>query len=189
MACGRQICWSGQSELYSQALAPPSRPARGAHCTFLSAPTFEAPPASGPENVYEVTVQARDGARTDPQTMAVTVPPVNDNNPVITSNGGGASASINVAENATAVTTVTATDADLPAQTLTYAISGGADQALFSIDPSTGVLRFSAAPNFEAPTDSGTDNVYDVIVQASAGTHIEPHRLAVNVTPGSDTNP
>ena len=37
---------------------------------------------------------------------------MNDNAPVITSDGGGASAAINVAENTTAVTTVTATDAD-----------------------------------------------------------------------------
>ena len=58
---------------------------------------------------------------------------VNDNNPVITSNGGGASAAVNVAENSTAVTTVTATDADLPGQTLTYTITGGADAATFSI--------------------------------------------------------
>ena len=34
--------------------------------------------------------------------------------PVITSDGGGATASVNVAENTTAVTTVTASDADLP---------------------------------------------------------------------------
>ena len=53
---------------------------------------------------------------------------------MITSNGGGASAAVNVAENATAVTTVTATDADLPAPTLTYSIVGGADAARFTID-------------------------------------------------------
>lgn len=49
--------------------------------------------------------------------------------PVITSNGGGATTSVNVAENSTAVTTVTATDSDVPAQTLTYSITGGADAA------------------------------------------------------------
>ena len=59
----------------------------------------------------------------------MTVTAVNDNTPVITSDGGGATAALNVAENTTAVTTVTATDADLPAQTLTYTISGGADAA------------------------------------------------------------
>ena len=47
--------------------------------------------------------------------------------PVITSNSGGATATISIPENTTAVTTVTATDADL--DTPTFSISGGADQA------------------------------------------------------------
>ena len=87
---------------------------------------------------------------------------VNDNAPVITSNGGGASASINVAENGTAVTTVTATDADCRCRSLTYAITGGADASRFAINASTGVLTFVTAPDYEAPTDAGGDNVYDV---------------------------
>ena len=62
----------------------------------------------------------------------VTVTAVNDA-PVITSNGGGASTSVNVAENTTAVTTVTATDVDTGA-TLTYSIAGGADAAHFTIN-------------------------------------------------------
>ena len=70
--------------------------------------------------------------------------------PVITSNGGGASASINIPENTTAVTTVTATDADLPAQVLMYSKSGP-DAGLFNIGSSTGVLTFITAPNFEGP--------------------------------------
>jgi hypothetical protein len=39
--------------------------------------------------------------------------------------------------------TVTATDADLPAQTLSYSIVGGADAAKFSINASTGALASS----------------------------------------------
>lgn len=91
----------------------------------------------------------------------------NDAAPVITSDGGGATAAIGANENQTAVTTVTATDADTPAQTLTYSISGGADMAKFNI--SSGVLTFASAPNFEAPTDSGANNVYDVQVQVADG--------------------
>jgi hypothetical protein len=92
----------------------------------------------------------------------------NDFAPVISSNGGGSTAAVTVNENQTAVTTVTATDAD-GAQTLTYRISGGADAAKFSINSSSGVLTFASAPNFEAPTDAGADNVYDVQVQVSDG--------------------
>ena len=157
--------------------------------SFSAAPNFEAPTDSGTNNVYNVTVRVSDGSRTDTQAIAVTVTPVNDNNPVITSNGGGASASISVAENVTAVTTVTATDADLPAQTLTYSISGGADAGKFAINASTGALSFSAAPNFEAPGDAGTNNVYDVIVEASDGTLTDSQAIAVTVTPVNDNNP
>ncbi|MFZ2855147.1 MAG: DUF4214 domain-containing protein, partial [Rhodocyclaceae bacterium] len=85
--------------------------------------------------------------------------------PAITSNGGGASAAVSVAENATAVTTVTATDGD--GDTLTFSITGGADQAKFSIN--AGVLSFASAPDFETPTDSDANNTYVVAVTADDG--------------------
>jgi Ca2+-binding RTX toxin-like protein len=88
--------------------------------------------------------------------------------PVITSNGGGDTAVIAVAENVTAVTTVQASDPDA-GQTPTYAIIGGADAALFSIDETTGALSFIAAPDYEAPADADADNLYEVTVQASDG--------------------
>ena len=68
--------------------------------------------------------------------------------PIITSDCGGATASVNVQENQTAVTTVTASDADVPADTLTFSISGGADQALFNINPTWYRL---AKPRGEGP--------------------------------------
>ncbi|UVM34409.1 VCBS domain-containing protein [Pseudomonas sp. B21-019] len=157
--------------------------------SFISAPNFEAPTDSGTNNVYDVIVRASDGTLFDDQAIAVTVTGVNDNSPVITSNGGGATASVNVAENTTAVTTVAATDADLPAQTLTYSIVGGADAAKFSIASGTGALSFISAPNFEAPTDSGTNNVYDVIVRASDGTLFDDQAIAVTVTGVNDNSP
>lgn len=103
--------------------------------------------------------------------------------PVITSNGGGPTAAVSVAENGTAVTTVTATDPTTPPQTLTYTISGGADAARFTINATTGALAFVTAPNFEAPTDAGGNNVYDVIVRASDGAGgFDTQALAVTVT-------
>jgi Ca2+-binding RTX toxin-like protein len=98
--------------------------------------------------------------------------------PTITSNGAGTTAGVSIAENGTAVTKVTA-DANT---TLTYSISGGADAALFSINASTGVLAFKSAPNFDAPTDVGRNNVYDVIVQASDGLKTDTQAIAVTVT-------
>ncbi|MGH8651021.1 MAG: cadherin domain-containing protein, partial [Gammaproteobacteria bacterium] len=113
----------------------------------------------------------------------INITAVNDA-PVITSNGGGVSASVSITENTTAVTTVAATDADVPAQSLTYSISGGADQGLFSINPSTGALSFNTTPNFEAPADVGADNVYDVTVQVWDGIigGTDTQAIAVTVT-------
>ncbi|CAI8904820.1 VCBS domain-containing protein [Pseudomonas chlororaphis] len=154
--------------------------------SFIAAPNFEAPTDSGTNNVYDVIVRASDGTLFDDQAIAVTVTGVNDNSPVITSNGGGATTSVNVAENTTAVTTVVATDADLPAQTLSYSIlnTAGTDFGKFSIS-SSGVLTFNSAPDYENPQDiggTGGDNAYVVDVQVADGNGgTDTQTLAVNV--------
>ena len=127
-----------------------------------------------------MVVQVSDGSLIDTQAIAVSVTNVNEL-PVITSNGGGAAASSSVAENTTAVTTVTATDPDAGA-TITFSIAGGADASKFTINPTTGVLSFATAPDFEVPTDVGGNNVYDVIVRASDGSLIDTQAIAVTVT-------
>ena len=111
-------------------------------------------------------------------TSTLSVTRVNDA-PTIGSNGGGSSATVYVNETRTAVTTVTATDPD--SGSLTYSISGGADASKFSINSSTGVLTFNSAPDYEAPTDVGSDNIYNVIVQVSDGSLTDTQSLAVNV--------
>ncbi|WP_447774854.1 VCBS domain-containing protein [Pseudomonas chlororaphis] len=154
--------------------------------SFISAPNFEAPTDSGTNNVYDVIVRASDGTLFDDQAIVVTVTGVNDNRPVITSNGGGATASVNVAENTTAVTTVVASDADLPAQTLSYSIlnTAGTDFSKFSIS-SSGVLTFNSAPDYENAQDIGGtdgDNAYVVDVQVSDGNGgTDTQTLTVNV--------
>ena len=146
------------------------------------------PTDTGGNNVYDVIVQVSDGAGgTDSQALAVTVTAVNDNAPIITVNGGGATAFISLAEHLTAMTSVTATDGDLPAPTLTYSIIGGADAAQFTIDGSNGALSFLFAPNFDLPTDTGGDNVYDVVVQVSDGGFAASQAMAVQIT--NDTEP
>jgi Ca2+-binding RTX toxin-like protein len=107
-------------------------------------------------------------------------PPAN-RAPVIVSNGGGDTASVSVAENSTAVATVAASD-EQPA-TVRYSLAGGADAALFAIDAVTGALAFKVAPDFEAPADSGRNNVYDVIVRATDAAGLaDTQSLAVRVT-------
>jgi hypothetical protein len=103
--------------------------------------------------------------------------------PSITSNGGGATASISVNEEQTAVTAVTAD------QEGEFSIVGGADAAFFTIDSETGILSFLSAPDFEDPQDSDGDNEYEVTVQiladGLAGTQIITVTV-VNVAEGGD---
>lgn len=96
---------------------------------------------------------------------AVTTQILDDDNhaPVFTT-----SATSSIPENTTAVLTVVAEDTDVPAQTVTYSLTGGADQDRFTIT-SGGVLTFKAAPDFEVPTDAGANNVYEVQVTADDG--------------------
>ena len=146
--------------------------------TFVTAPDYEAAGDTGGNNVYDVIVSASDGSLSDTQTLAITVTNVNEA-PIITSNGGGATATVLVNENTTAVTTVASTDPEGTART--YAISGGTDAARFTINATTGVLSFVAAPNYEAPTDSNGDNVYQVIVSSSDGSLTDTQTLSVGV--------
>src|SRR5262249_28072539 len=112
--------------------------------------------------------------------LAIVNTPQADRSPFIVS-GSGPSASISLAENATAVTTVAAVDPDNGA-VLGYSIVGGADQLAFVINSSTGALSFVSAPNFENPTDNGHDNVYNVTVQVSDGSLVGTQDIAVSVT-------
>ena len=89
----------------------------------------------------------------------------------------------------TAAGTVTATDADLPAQTVTYTITGGADAAKFNLT-TAGVLTFKAAPNFESPTDVGANNGYELIVTANDGSgRTTTQAITVNVTDLNEFDP
>jgi Ca2+-binding RTX toxin-like protein len=135
-------------------------------------------------HTVEVVATSADGSSRN-QTFTVAVGDVNEGGnaaPVITSNGGGATAAIAIAEGAAAVTDVDANDADI-GQALTYAIVGGADAAQFTIDPATGALRFVTAPDYEAPADAGGNNVYDVQVGVSDGAGgSDTQSIAVTVT-------
>ena len=127
-----------------------------------------------PGTSYQVQVRATnaDGSgpwATDSETTAANAAPV----------FSSSTTAFNVAENSTAVTTATATDADtVVTDVVSYAISGGADSATFSINTSTGAVTFASAPDYENPTDvlsatpsdAAGNNVYIVAVTASSGT-------------------
>jgi hypothetical protein len=94
----------------------------------------------------------------------------------ITSDGGGDNAAVAVNENQTSVTQVVSA----AGASATYAIDGGTDAALFTIDSVTGVLRFAHAPDFEAPGGDG-DHLYLVRVRASNGAFSDTQTLTVTV--------
>lgn len=96
--------------------------------------------------------------------------------PRILSNGGGDTASVDRAENTTAVTTVVSLGSGI-----SYSITGGVDADLFDINSSTGALTFKTAPDFETPTDDDGDNQYVVEVQASNGSQTDTQTITVTV--------
>ena len=82
------------------------------------------------------------------------------------------------AENGTATVAVfTATDPE--ADEITWGLAGG-DASLFNI--SAGELSFDAAPDFEDPADTDSDNVYEVTVRASDPEDAADYRVTVTVT-------
>jgi streptogramin lyase/ribosomal protein L27 len=85
----------------------------------------------------------------------------------------------NFAENGTGlVYTITATDANA----ITYSLGSGNDEALFNVDVNTGEVTFKAFPNFEAPTDSNTDNDYVIAVKALDGVNEVSQTVTITVT-------
>jgi glucose/arabinose dehydrogenase len=81
--------------------------------------------------------------------------------------------------------TAAATDPD--GNALTFSISGGADAALFSIT-AAGAISFRTPPDFEAPADADSNNVYLVQIAASDGQAQTTLSLSVTITNVSDAN-
>jgi hypothetical protein len=147
---------------------------------FASAPDHEAPADADGDNVYQVSVRVSDGTETREQAFAVTVTDVNEA-PQITSAGGAAYAALDHPAGGTAVTTVTASDADAGSALSWQIVAGLGDAALFSIDAATGALSFNSPP----AVVPGGDNTYDVTVRVSDGSLSDEQRLSITVTQGS----
>ncbi len=105
---------------------------------------------------------------------------------------------VEVAENTTAVLTVSAADSDASDTVTGYTITGGPDAGVFEITSPGGVLTFAAAPDFEDPIDvkntepasGAADNVYLVEVTAISGTSTRAltaaQTIAVTVTDANE---
>ena len=72
-----------------------------------------------------------------------------------------------------------ATDANA-GTVLTYGLLDSLDAAFFTIDATTGAVRFIVAPDMAQPQDAGGDNIYNLTVTASDGVN-KPTELAVSI--------
>ncbi len=146
----------------------------GNQLQFVSGRDFETQAHS-----YAVQVTANDGTNNTVQNINVTLTDVNDNAPVFTS-----SATPSVAENNTAVVTLTTTDADtVGTNPATFTITGGANQALFTITGGN-QLEFLAPRDFETQAHS-----YAVQVTANDGVNNTVQNITVSLTDQNDNAP
>ena len=148
---------------------------------FSSPPDFDTPMggANDDANTYMVTIKVTDPSDsnvTDDHIVRVTVTDVDELGAL------SGDASLTQAENGTdAVGTYTLTEIE-DGPTVTWS-KDGADEGLFMLE-GTGMsrmLKFSSAPDFEAPADANDDNKYMVTVKASAGGEMEMVKVEVTV--------
>ena len=85
---------------------------------------------------------------------------------------------ISVQENQTSAFTVNATDSE--GDTLSYSISGS-DSSIFSIS-NAGVVTFNNSPDFENPSDSNNDNIYEITAMVSDGSLNSTKNFQITVT-------
>ena len=177
-----------------------------ANLRFIDPPDFEAPAdtataggdAAG-NNIYLVRVRARsmnlDGVvvRTN-ETIRITVTNIDDNPPTLTNT----ETDHPVAEGRTdTFLTLVGSDADED-DSVRFTKSGGADVAHFTLDGTSGALRFASAPDFEnprgTPLSSDNTNTYHLSVQAESGTGQTTKTspalaLTIRVTPVDEDTP
>ena len=113
---------------------------------------------SQPQHRHTVTVSVRDPSG-ESDTVALTIDVVDVNEAPLVSGDAVASFEENDTD---AVASFTAVDPEGDAVTWR---ARGIDGDRFEI--TAGVLRFESPPDYDAPTDSGRDNTYDVIVEAT----------------------
>ena len=125
-----------------------------------------------PGTTYDVQVLAKNHEGDSPWSNSGSATTSTNAVPTFTS-----AATFSVAENATAVGTVVATDADTTDNVTGYTITAGADSSKFAIT-NAGVLTFVAAPDYDDPGDAlsaspanaADNNEYILVVTATSGT-------------------
>ena len=134
--------------------------------SFASSPDYEGPNDSDRDNVYEVTMVARDDVfNSGSLDVVVTVTDQNEGPEI------SGQQSLSFTENQATdrvLASYSATDPEDPSAAITRWSLSGTDRGDFTIDES-GQLTFRNVPDHERPADSGRDNMYEVTVRASDG--------------------
>ena len=151
----------GDTLTYSLGNAPTGASINSTTGVFTWTPTE----AQGPDS-FTIKVIVSDGALTDEEDIIVTVNEINEA-PVL-----GAIGNKTVNEETLLTFTATATDADLPANTLTFSLVGAPSGA--SINPITGVFTWT-------PTEAQGPGSYAFTVRVSDGTQIDSEQITITV--------
>ncbi len=155
---------------------------------FNEAPDFENPADAGADNTYDIVIEAsnQQSGLSSQLGVAIFVQDENDEAPQLPPD-----AAVTVPENYNDLVYIAeATDADADS-TVSYAITGGADMDMFSINEHTGEVFFVQSPDFEMPGDANGDNTYEIEIVATddAGNESQVQALAVTVEDLSDETP
>lgn len=147
----------------------------GDELTWADAPDYETPLDDDGDNVYDVTVVADNGVGSFEVSFAVRVVNAIDVAPTITF---PTASPVQVPSGRAAAFTGRSSD---DAASRTWAITGGADAALFAVVASTGRVSFLAAPDFEAPADADTDNDYELTLSVTTTAGVDTQAVVVRV--------
>jgi len=149
---------------------------------FLTAPDFENPLDSDSDNVYNVTVAAKDPSnKSTSHSLSVVVTDVNEP-PYLISSGPFA-----VEENLTGPISLIVKDPENDA--ISYTVKTGQDSPLFFFSSTSANIEFVSAPDYEDPLDSNEDNIYQVEVEFSDGVYQLSESLSVQVININDNPP
>ena len=149
--------------------------------SFKAVPDFENPVDENLDNIYNVSILVSDGELSAEQELEITVLDVNETikpvnrAPEFLLDSGD----FTVYENSALVTELNATDTD--GDDLLFSLVEVDDHGSFSIGSTSGILSFKATPDFEYPTDQGTNNSYNLTLSVSDGNATSQVDVTVNV--------
>ncbi len=139
--------------------------------TWKSMPDYENPTDKDSNNKYEITVTVTDDVGlTDTQNYTITLLDSNES-PEITTNGGNPIEKTfeEGCDGCTDIIDVSSEDdKNSEGDGLTYTLLGD-DADSFTIDSTTGELKWKGSPDYDNPDDSDGDNIYKVTVTVTDG--------------------